>query len=523
MPSELREKNSLIPEKYIALALFAIFWFCFLYFNGTFTSGFHFMDDHEIPFINKGIHDNGLFNTIFSVLQHDFTIRFRPLYYIHRVMETKIFGTNLVEWSIYNCLLAVLTSYFLFMFLYIQGFKFFHSILFAFITLVGEPCSIWWRLGPNETIGLLLLSASLFLLADSIYKKKKYYLIISFLLMFLCSLCKESFVLFIPAYILIFITLIHQNNKETSIIKLFTGNLLFISCLLIVLIAELYIVVFMVGTNKIVYAGVDSKLNLKELLKSIFAFFTYTKYLYALLFGCFLVMQAVKSWKINYTKLTTEKIDYLLNISIFMVIIIPQFILYFKSGFVDRYYIPVYLGFSFFIFFLLRKTFENTSVNLFSKRAFVFVLLYVLYSFLKNYSIPDARSFTKEGIITHKFLSAIVSNTHPGDSIIIVTDPSLNAEREISLYRYLTITGERKNVTFYVIHSKDTISEFRQHLRDRFSREYADITTSSINKDYKCFVILPSNNTAFQAKLDSTHLYRRTEIDKYFIYTKETK
>ena len=149
---ELKNKFEKINKNLIAFILFGVFWTSLLVITGTLTSGYHFTDDHEIISINKNVQDNGIANATKSIIKNDLNIRFRPFYYFNRAVLIKLFSTNFLLWSIYNGVLAILTSYFLFLFIYRQGYKFVHAFLFPFLTLVGAQSAIWWRLGPAETI-----------------------------------------------------------------------------------------------------------------------------------------------------------------------------------------------------------------------------------------------------------------------------------------------------------------------------------------------------------------------------------
>ena len=85
----------------IAFIIFFTFWFSFLCFTGTLTSGFHFTDDHQLISIKESINDNGFINAAKSFINKDLDIRFRPFYSMHRVFLVKIFGSHFFLLSIY--------------------------------------------------------------------------------------------------------------------------------------------------------------------------------------------------------------------------------------------------------------------------------------------------------------------------------------------------------------------------------------------------------------------------------------
>lgn len=504
----------------LALVLFIVFWSTFMVYTGTLTSGYHFTDDHEIIAIDKNVHDNGLVNATVSIVKNDLNIRFRPFYYLHRITLVQLFGTNFLFWSIYNVFLAVITSCFLFLFIYRQGYKLIHALLFPFLTLIGTQSAIWWRLGPNETVGFFLLSASLFFLVNAIFKKKRYQLIISSVFLFLASLSKESFTLFIPAYILMLIWFSYQCDGEKTILKIIHSNIILIICLVLVLLIEIYIIISVVGMNKIGYAGIDNSFNAIKFLKSIYTFLSFNVYSYLILFGLFLLFQNLKSWKDNLHIGLKTLMPYIFNIIILLGIILPQLILYNKSGIFERYLLPLNFGFSLFVIYLLQNVYENNNITLFSKRAFTIAIIYVIYSFLKYDALPSAKIFAKEGNLTEKFISTIIDNTKSSDRILVVLNSSQNYEWGHSINKYLTIKANRKKINFLII-EKQLNNDFEKNLDVRFINTFSDLIVKDINNNFSCIAVLPfSNNISINEKLDRSKLYTRNKFDYFTVYTK---
>ena len=505
----------------IALILFAIFWTSLVIYTGTLTSGYHFTDDHEIISINKNIDDNGIVNATKSILKKDLDIRFRPFYYLHRITFVKFFDTNFLLWSIYNIVLAIFTSYFLFLFIYRQGYKFIHALIFPFFTLIGAQSAIWWRLGPNETIGFFLLSASLVFLANSIFRKKKYQLVVSVVFLFLASLSKESFTMFIPAYILLLLWFNYQCGTDKNMISIVRGNIGLIISLLAVLLIEAYIIIFVVGTNKIGYAGIDNSFNVINFINYIYLFLSQNPYIYLMLIGMFLLFQNVTSWKLIFTVDFIKLIPYIFNIVVLLAIIFPQFLLYNKSGIFERYLLPLNFGLSLFVIFLLKNIYENNSITLFSKRAFTILILWVIYSFLKNDTIPNAKLFAKEGALTNKFFSTIIDHTITNDSVLIVLNGNENYEWGHSINQYLNYVANRKHISFYKVDSQLN-NDFEKNLDIQFSKIFDPIIIKEINSNFSSIAILPfSTNIAIKTKLDSNIAYQRDDFEYFTVYNKK--
>lgn len=503
-----------------ALILFIVFWSSFMIFTGTLTSGYHFTDDHEIITINKNVNDNGLINATISILKKDLDIRFRPFYYIHRIALVKLLGTNFLLWSIYNICLAVFTSYFLFLFIYNQGYKYVHALIFPFLTLIGAQSAIWWRLGPNETIGLFLLSISLFSLVNSIFQKKKYQLITSIIFLLLASISKESFALFIPAYIMLLVWYSYQRNNYKNILVVIRSYIFLMIVLLTVLTIEAYVIIFIVGTNKIGYAGIDSSFSIKNFVDYILLFLSHNVYVFLIFLGSLFLVINMKIEKIKFDLDYKKMEPFIFNLLILLTIIMPQFLLYNKSGIFERYLIPLNLGFALFILFILKNIEGKYSVTLFLRRVLIVSIWYVITSFLIKESIPNAKLFAKEGFLTDKFFSTIISHTTTNDSILIVLNGNENYEWGHSINQYLNHVADRKQFNFYNVNTQLN-NDFERNLDAEFTKIFSNKLVKDMNNDYPCIAVLPfSTNLDVKNKLDSNNIYQRNDFEYFTVYTK---
>ena len=512
-----------INKNLVAFLLFVLFWASLLTFSGTLTSGYHFTDDHEIITINKNIKENGLFNASKSILKEDLGIRFRPVYYLHRIALVKLLGTNFLLWSVYNAILAIFTSFFLFLFLYLQGYKFVNALLLPFLTLIGAQSAIWWKLGPCETIGLFLLSLSLFLLVNSIFRAKRYQLLGSLIFMILASLSKESFTIFIPAYILILLWLKWKRQPYINVSCFIRGNIILVIILLLFLSIEGGKIIFAIGTNKIGYAGIDDSFSIGHYLTFIYSHLRYNKYSYLIICGLFFLLQNVKSWKINLSSDFRKLLPYLFNALILMAVILPQYLLYSKSNIFERYLLPLNLGLSFFVIFLSDEIFRSEEISLLSKRTYIFLILLVTFSFLRNETIPDAKIFADEGRSTNKFLSSIIAATKNDDSILVVLNGYKNYEWGFSIIDYLANNADRRNIRFYTIDNQLN-NDLEKDIDKRFSLSFDNIIIKELNNNFSCIAILPfSNNIEIKTRIDSNYVYRRNDFGDFTVYTRRER
>lgn len=81
---------------------FAVLVFGVVAFTGTLTSGFHLVDDWEFAKYQNWMQLEGqsLWDCLRQAVGYDLTMRFRPLYYINRVLMTAVFGINLTAMSV---------------------------------------------------------------------------------------------------------------------------------------------------------------------------------------------------------------------------------------------------------------------------------------------------------------------------------------------------------------------------------------------------------------------------------------
>lgn len=190
-------------------------WFFVFITSGSLFSGYHFTDDHEIVHINHNFNAQKLnIIEVFSQwINTDYsTGRFRPFYYIHRILVTKFLGINFGLWSVYTGLLAGFTTFLLFVFGRLLQFSIGDSLIFSFLATLGTQSAVWWQLGPAETIGTFLLSIALVLavLSEVSNCYKTFYETLLIFCVLMMSLSKESFVLFIPAIVFIKLWMSHH-------------------------------------------------------------------------------------------------------------------------------------------------------------------------------------------------------------------------------------------------------------------------------------------------------------------------
>jgi len=517
---ELKNKLFGINKSVVALFIFAIFWIAFVTFTGTLNSGYHLTDDHELLTLATSIKSQGFVKTLTDRLSSDFTIRLRPFYFINRIVMSYFLGINIFSWSIYCLILGIFSSYFLFLFLYVQGYKFYQSVLFPFLVLVGSQAAVFWKLGPAETIGIFMLSVSLYFLAYSICKSRKIYLILSVLFMLLASLSKESFALFIPAYMLILLAIYFKVRGITNIKKLVTDNLILIFILSIILLVELYLITFKIGTNKIGYAGVDDSMSFVQKFGFIYRYLRYDTYNSLILFGLFLLVQNIRKINIKFL-LESKNFEYILHILIFASIALPQLLLYAKSGIFERYLLPLNLGLSYALIFTLHKISLTDLCTTFTKRVFVFAICFQIIMSLKNEMILSANNFTTESKASNQFLNTLVTNYAAKPNLTIVLSCAENYEFGWSIWEYLKIYADIKNVNFYKVKT-DSIDPFLISLEESFYTDMNRYFVDTLDNRNATIAVFPfTNNKAVVNQLYRKSSFIANKYDKFYVFTRK--
>jgi hypothetical protein len=408
----------------IVLLTIIIVVFLFLALSKTLTSGFHFVDDHEIIRMHSELKSSSLTNVATVWVKEDLksNIRFRPLYYIIRVFETRLFGSDFVLWSVFYGILCCITLISFYIGIRNLEFSAGESIAFLIITFIGPQSSIWWRLGPGESLGMLFLGFSFYFMSRC--KNNIYFLTNSLLFilsLILASLTKESFLIIIPGMIYLKI----WNEKTsiwTSLDKSVRKNLILILPLTVMII-ELVIIKFYVGTG---YAGLDS--GFIDILAAITGT---VKHFIRTYLNLVIVSLLIIGLRL-ITKKKFSEFDFS-GLLFFLLLFVPNIVLYAKSGLVERYLIPSSLGLG----FLCATFIKGISKNPFwlKKTIFVLILVSFLPSLIKSFG--DAKKFSKEGRETNELLSAVSANYIKGSQVLTVVDPVEHYEKSVSLKSYL--------------------------------------------------------------------------------------
>jgi hypothetical protein len=418
--------------------------FLFLFLSGTITSGFHFVDDHEVIKMKSDLSTLPLIDVSIKWVKEDLASnsRFRPLYYIHRVVETKLFGSDFFLWSLYTGFLCCIAFIFFYTGMRNMEFSILESILFLIITFIGSQSSIWWRLGPAETIGMVWLALSFYFMSRCLLNKHYYantLLFIFFLI--LSSLTKESFLIIIPA--MIFLKVWTEKNQLWSSLKETAGKNLLLIIPLAVLLIELYIIISYIGTS---YSGLDS--NLISSIKSyILTFIRFLRtYLNLVIAGLIVLI-----FNINKKRIVSKTGFF--SIVFFLLVLIPGVVLFARSGLVERYLLPTSFGLA----FLAATYFKGIKEDVKGYKKILLILAIISFVPALVKTSADAIRFSKEGHETKRLLASISENKEGEKSTLVIVDPVQDYESSVSLKTYLFHENEMDLYGYAIIKEGDDI------------------------------------------------------------------
>jgi hypothetical protein len=160
----------------------------------------------------------------------------------------------------------------------------------------------------------------------------------------------------------------------------------------------------------------------------------------------------------------------------FIIITIPNIILYAKSGLVERYLLPSSFGLGFLVATFIKDIVENP--QWLKKLALIFVFVSFLPYLVTSYT--EAKEFSNEGFATKKLLSAISINNVNGPLVMVIVDPVESYEKSVSLKTYLYYEDKIDLFGYYIINKdiKDTDQGYVDGWKSYFDKKLFENLTS---------------------------------------------
>ena len=376
--------------------------------------------------------------------------RFRPAYWLYIALGGKLFGTNPHLWHTAAILWGVLTCYLLYIALRKIGADIASSFVFVLLlVLSGNQSWIWMNLISQETIGMLLTAVAVWAIVLASQPESTHsWDILALAAMASAGLVKESFVILMPALLLLRWTCQKRSNDESWHKTLRNLRLPLAAGALIFLIEiALVMVVFMLNPGG--YSAEVSGLSVASFYSrqwlSIVSTLTVDRKL-ALAAGLVLWVSLWFDKRFNRTNL-------LAGTAIFIVWLVPQVVLY-TNGLRERYLFPAIVSISAAIGLGLSILLRKRHLWL----LWIVSVLFILSILAKGVTetTTTVGGLTADTIAANRMIEFLAQNV-PADQAILMAGDSgtgYGFEATYSLPIYLKIAGSRSPFYLWPIVSK---------------------------------------------------------------------
>lgn len=355
-------------EAFCVWGFFTVLVFSVVVGMGTLTSGFHLVDDWELARYTDRmtLEHISLWECMKDAMGYDLTLRFRPLYYINRVLASAVFGINLTALSIIKAIEIVIAHVTLYYCARQMKCGMACAALFALTVMVGYQSAVWWKLGPQESYAIMMFAIGFFLLLKWLHGGAKWYAYASVAFFFLMSVYKEPFILLLP-FVGLYILYEELQGKRFTAANVWEAvkiRLPYLLAIGIIFAVEILLIAFVIGTNNYDYIGLDESITLRQYLE-IWHQAGHANLKWYRRFGLVMFMILLIYWE-QSRKLIWEA-------ALALAIIVPQCVAYSKTSLQERYILPCVLGFAFF-FVIVAVNFRPLS----GKRRIAYMLCLLL-------------------------------------------------------------------------------------------------------------------------------------------------
>lgn len=446
MLKQLDCKKQKFCELVGAILFFTVVVFTVLCGTGTLTSGIHMVDDHDFLewFYDMRVGGVPVVEEFERILSNDVNIRFRPLYIAFRIVEAYVFGANMFGLSIVNAIFIIICMIFLYYCGRMMGADKYASGMFTFIAMMGYQSVVWWKLGPQESLGSMFFAIGFYFLLRWLQGGKISRGILSLIFFFLMSNYKESYVLLLPfcgAYILYEVSYdIHKLSDWKMLFCNIKKKYWYITGLVAIFIYAVMAILLTTGATG--YDGFDVRntLSIREYLevfsRSLDGDLKWYKY-FTLLF----IAVLLTFWN-DLKKLWKEML-------LLMVFILPQFAIYAQTGIAERYMLPCLIGYAWFFVIVVLTKFP-----LAGKRKMVYLSCLVLLLLANMRAmIIEADYFRYRGESVTRMLE-IAEKLSDEQDINILSCFRPNEEGNLTVYYWMLLNGH-DNVYYWTEDSKE--------------------------------------------------------------------
>ena len=418
-------------EALLVWGFFSVLVFGVVLGMGTLTSGFHLVDDWEFAkYVDwMTLEGRSVADCLREAVGYDLTMRFRPLYYINRVLMAAVFGINLTAMSVIKAAEIVAAFVLLYYCARHMRCNMVYAALFSLTVLTGYQSAVWWKLGPQESYDIMMFALGFWLMLKWLRTGSRWYAAASVGAFFLMSIYKEPFILLLP-FVGLYVLYEEMTGKKVTLSALWAAirrRLPFLMALGLMFAAEMFLIVFVIGTNNYSYVGLDESVTLEQYAQA-WALAAHTDLKWYVRFGWLFILLFLTYWE-HVKKLGWE-------ILLALSIILPQCVSYSKTAMTERYLLPAVLGFAFF-FVIVGCNFRPLS----GKRRIVYVLcLFLMLAAHGRVVLREAAYFTYRGESIRTMMDSTLALVKGTDKkVLSCFAPNLEGNR--TMYYWFRLQG----------------------------------------------------------------------------------
>jgi hypothetical protein len=470
--SPFPERSRLTGRDLAVILVMLAAWVVFFAVKGTVGPGYHLMDDHEILRLAAELRHGSTLEVARSWVTADLATRFRPLYVVHRVAEARVFADDLRSWGLYTTALGAVTFVLLYVALRWLHFPPLGSLAFAFFGLCGPQAAIWWRLGPNETVGMACLALACVGLARWSLTGSWAWRLVLWAGAVLASLSKESFVAMLPALLLaaVWAVVVQRRTTWRAALAACVPEAALLGALLVL---ESAAILFAVGTDRIGYAGVEG-VGLRAVLVAAAKLVGWPEVLALAGLGAVVLLGTPRARR--------SPRDPIAGLALACLAVGGQAFVYAKSGLSERYLVPGALAVALLLACLVRGAAGPEQVAPSASRggapwwrldrrrllgALSLAALVPLGAVRMRPMVTDSVIYARDGVETQAFLDAVTRL--PDDARVVVAGGMAGVgEGFWSVHWYLALRGGRKQVSYLLLEPPATLDSFHGQLLERF-------------------------------------------------------
>lgn len=418
-------------EAILVWGFFSVLVFGVVLGMGTLTSGFHLVDDWEFAkYVDwMTLEGRSVADCLREAVGYDLTMRFRPLYYINRVLMAAVFGVNLTAMSVIKAAEIVAAFVLLYYCARRMRCNMVYAALFSLTVLTGYQSAVWWKLGPQESYDIMMFALGFWLMLKWLRTGRRWYATASVGAFFLMSIYKEPFILLLP-FVGLYVLYEEMTGKKVTLSALWAAirrRLPFLMALGLMFAAEMFLIVFVIGTNNYSYVGLDESVTLEQYAQA-WALAAHTDLKWYVRFGWLFILLFLTYWE-HAKKLGWE-------ILLAFSIILPQCVSYSKTAMTERYLLPAVLGFAFF-FVIVGCNFRPLS----GKRRIAYVLcLFLMLAVHGRVVLREAAYFTYRGESIRTMMDSTLALVKGTDKkVLSCFAPNLEGNR--TMYYWFRLQG----------------------------------------------------------------------------------